>query len=186
MLKKLSFVLAFVVECIPMNQGQAQVFVGTFPSASSVVVASLGDLGTSFGYFGDASRGDMVGETFAGTGLSAVSQLDLMFNVSENVLSPGAHVDWEVRLNGTPVGTWTWSDIDGTGPVSLSYSFAPIVGGGTYTIGMHVTNVVPPWEGSIALAKGGTLTLYGLRQPQPVVPEPGAAGDANLRRIGGD
>lgn len=134
--------------------------------------AAGGDVLASFPP-GTTFRGDKVEETFVGTGLVSVNQLDLLFDVSQNFLNSGAQVDWEVRLNGTPVGTWTWHDTDGTGPVNLSYLFAPIFGGGTYTVGMHVTNEVPLGFGSIALAKGGTLTLIGQRQPG-VVPEPGA------------
>lgn len=173
MFKKATLILALVAVCITANRAQAQVFVGTFPSDSSTVVASIGHFGGQIGYFWSASRGDKVEETFVGTGLVSVNQLDLLFDVSQNVLNSGAQVDWEVRLNGTPVGTWTWHDTDGTGPVNLSYLFAPIFGGGTYTVGMHVTNEVPPGLGSIVLAKGGTLRLIQERQPQPVVPEPG-------------
>lgn len=174
MFKKANLVLALAAVCITANRAQAQVFVGTFPSDSSTVVASVGDLGGGkIGYFWSVARGDKVEETFAGTGLNSVSQLDLLFNVSLNVLASGAQVDWEVRLNGTPVGTWVWHGGDGTGPVNLSYLFAPIFGGGTYTVGMHVTNEVALGAGSIALAKGGTLTLFEQRQPS-VVPEPGA------------
>jgi hypothetical protein len=53
----------------------------------------------------------------------------------------------------------------GTGQLNQSYNFPSIVGGGTYTIAMDVSNEVPVGDGSIAVGFG-TMTLTG------AVPEP--------------
>lgn len=149
-------------------KAHAQTFTGTFPSAGSSVVGSLGHFSGKVGYFWSVSRGDMVSELFSGTGLYSVTGLDLDFTITDNVLNPASQmVNWDVRVNGTTVGTWSWAATDGTGPVSLSYTFAPIVGNGTYDIGMFVTNEVPSGHGSIAIAEGGTATLHGSAVPEP-------------------
>lgn len=148
----------------------SQTFTDTFPSDSSTVVASVGGLDAgSIGYFWSVSRGDMVEQTFVGTGLASVIQLDLNFMVTENLLADGWSVDWEVRVNGNAVGNFTVADTDGTGMRNESFSFAAIAGAGTYTVGMHVTNEVAGGAGSIALGKNGdnSMTLH-----ETVVPEP--------------
>ncbi len=169
MKRTLVFVIAVALMGIALSGGvSAASWTGEFPSASSTVVASVGHLGGGgMGYFWSVSRGDMVGETFTGTGLAYVDGLDLIFEVTENVLYPGWAVDWDVKVNGTPVGGWSWADADGTGTVNLSFAFAPIADGGTFTIEMIVVNEVPDGDGSIALGYGGRATLRG-----GVVPEP--------------
>jgi hypothetical protein len=170
MIKRVAMVAVLAAAIAMAHRAQAQTFSATFPSPLSTVVASVGSLGGGeYGYFWSVARGDKVEETFVGTGLALVVQLDLDFDVSQNVLNSGAHVDWDVRVNGISVGGWSWHDGDGTGPVSLSYLLAPIVGAGNYTVGMFVTNEVAPGQGSIALREG-RLKLTG---HSGVVPEPG-------------
>jgi len=159
-----------LVAIATVQGAMAQTFTDTFPSDGSTVVASVGALdANSIGYFWSVARGDKVEETFAGTGLASVIQLDLSFEVTENVLADGWSVDWEVRVNGTAVGNFSVADTDGTGWRNESFSFAAINGAGTYTIGMHVTNEVAGGAGSIALGKNGdnSMTLH-----ETVVPEP--------------
>jgi hypothetical protein len=144
----------------------------TFPSAGSTVVGSVGFLdGDEIGYFWTATRGDGVSETFAGTGLASVTGLDLDFEVTRNVLDVGAFTSWGVFINGISVGGWSWTGLDGIGPVSLSYLFPSILGGGVggddYTIEMAVLNVVAAGAGSIALGYPGEATLTGSPVPEP-------------------
>ncbi len=149
----------------------ALLYTNNFPSADSTVIASAGVINADeLGYFWSVSRGDSVTETFSGTGLEYVNQLDLEFDVTFNNLRSGAFVDWDVLVEGTKVGDWSWDVGDGTGPVDLSYSFANIFGSGTYEIAMVVTNNVPDGKGSIALGYPGDMTLSG-GTAQPV-PEP--------------
>ena len=141
-------------------------FTAPFPSAGSTVIASVGDLGTSYGYFWSAGRGDMVEETWGSTGILATVGLDLNLFVTENVLSSGNTVDWDGRVNGTSVGSFSVGS-GFLGALNQSYNFAPIVGAGTYTVGIHVTNEVTPGGGSIALDHTeSTMTLVD------AVPEP--------------
>ena len=116
----------------------------SFPSASSSVIASVGQIrANEFGYFWSVSRGDSVSQAFVGTGLTSVDQLDLDFDITQNVLSVGESTNWDVLLNNVVVGNWTWSDTSGTGNLPLSFNFPSIVGNGSYTIAMIVTNEVP-------------------------------------------
>jgi hypothetical protein len=149
--------------------GQAYGFTATFPSNSSTVVGSVGSLNANeIGYFWSASRGDKVEQTF-NAGYASVVGLTLDFDVTQNVLSGGAFVNWDVRVNGTSVGSWMRTDAQGTGHVSLSFSFAAIAGvAGNYTVGMHVTNEVASGFGSIALSKERQSDVMSLRP----VPEP--------------
>jgi hypothetical protein len=167
-------VLALGLVLFPAN---VFAFTASFPSSTSSVVASIG-FGPSdgvlnsneIGYFFSVSHGDSVSQNFTGTGLSAVNGIDLNFNVTRNLLTSGNEVDWDVLINGTKVGSWSWNNTDGTGTVNLSYFFPDIVGNGTYTLAMDVTNEVPSAGGSIALGFPGTMTLSS-----NAVPIPGAA-----------
>ena len=145
----------------------ATTYTDAFPSSTSTVVSSIGAISaTEFGYFWSVSRGDSITETFAGTGLPSVNQLDLAFPITQNFLNGGAQVNWQVSVNGTPVGNWIWKDTDGTGPFTSSYTFPDIAGAGTYTIGMLVQNEVASGLGSIAIGHGDmTLTGGGTAVP---------------------
>lgn len=141
-------------------------FSAPYPSSSSSVIASVGDLGSSYGYFWSASRGDMVSESWTGTGEMVVNALDLHLNVPENVLNSGATVEWDVLVNSTLVGSF--SVIEGYfGDLDLTFNFSPIAGLGDYTVTMEVTNDVPGGFGSHTLDHtDSSMTLY------TAVPEP--------------
>lgn len=156
-----------LVAVATVNGALAQTFSATYPSDSSSVVASVGELSpTSIGYFWSAVLGHEVEETFVGTGLGSVVQLDLELEVTENVLATGQQVDWDVRVNGTSVGSFTILDTD-LGAFSESFTFAAIAGAGTYTVGMHVSNTVGNGLGSVALGKNGnnSMTLHAVPEP---------------------
>lgn len=153
-----------------------------FPSSSSTTSGIAGFLdGFTIGYFWSASRGDGVSQTYDNTFLDSVDRLDLNLLVNINALQSGATVDWDVFLNGALVGSWSWGEGDGTGPAQFSFNFAPIVGSGSYTIEMLVTNDVPIGGGSIALAYPTTATLF---PSTPVVPEPTSIVLAGLGVLG--
>ncbi len=137
-----------------------------FPSPTSTVIDSGVNGSGVYCCFWEASRGDSITQTYTGTGLGSITGLDLSFTVPENFLNSGGVVDWNVLVNGITVGSWMWTQADGTGPVNLAYNFAGIAGMGTYTIEMAVTNNVPPGEGSIAIGESGMATLVS-GTPEP-------------------
>ncbi|MHC4500619.1 MAG: LamG domain-containing protein, partial [Planctomycetota bacterium] len=139
-----------------------------FPSASSIVVASVGFIdATKIGYFWSVARGDSVTESFT-TSEPSVQQAIFDFVVPTNTLSIGYFVDWNVFINGVLIGNFTV--VNGqTGPVHLDFSFAPITGP-NYTIRFEVTNEVPFMSGSHTLGyagiHAGTVQLLGAaREP---------------------
>ena len=139
----------------------------TYPSLSSTVIDSGVNTSSEFCCFWDAARGDSITQTYTGTGLASVTGLDLSFTIPANFLNSGGVVDWNVLVTGTAVGSWNWTEGDGTGPVNRAFNFAGIAGAGTYTLEMAVTNNVPPGEGSIGIGTTGTATLVSGNSPEP-------------------
>jgi len=125
-----------------------------FPSSSSTVVGSVGFIdSTQVGYFWSAARGDKVSQTF--TGPSEISRAILNVDVVANFLNSGNQVDWNLQINGTPVGSFAVHE-GVTGAVTLDVSFPPIAGP-SYNVTIRVTNQVPGGGGSISLAYAGSL-----------------------------
>lgn len=165
--------LTFAVILLNVSAAQALplTYTDTFPSNSSTVVGSVGFIGsTQIGYFWSAARGDSVSQTFTGTGLNSVNHLDLGLEIPYNSLQET--INWDVLINGTTVGNWSWAPGDGTGALNLSYDFGSIVGNGDYTLAMNVTNEISPGAGSITLGLGTEFTLSS--GATTAVPEPGA------------
>ena len=155
--------------CLPFAEFSFADVMVTFPSLTSTVIDSGGNTGAQYCCFWESSRGDSITQTYTGTGLNSVIGLDLSFMVSFNVLAPGNAVDWSVLLNGIQVGTFSWTAAEGTGIDNLAFAFAPISGGGTYSIAMDVTNIVPSGDGSIGIATTGTATLTAVPEPNTAV-----------------
>ncbi|WP_232411046.1 PEP-CTERM sorting domain-containing protein [Methylophilus sp. 5] len=168
-----SMVGAALSACMLAGTGMAQAatYNFNFPSYSSNVVSSVGALSaTDIGYFWSVSHGDQVSETFSGSGLFGATSLDLELNITQNVLSQGASVDWDVLVNGVDVGDWTWTSTSGTGMTYLSYTFAAI-SGEFNSLALIVKNEVPAGLGSIALGLNTEATVSN-----SVVPEPDTLG----------
>lgn len=121
-----------------------------FPSDDSDVVASVGYIDASqVGYFWSVARGDSVIETFT-TDFLSVDRAILDLEVITNVLAPTAFTNWDVIINGTPVGNF--NVLDGyTGTVHVDVSFPPLAGP-EYVVELRVTNEVASGAGSITLA----------------------------------
>jgi hypothetical protein len=113
------------------------------------------------GYFFSASNSHSVTQTFQGTGLQSADRVDLSFGIPENLLSGDNTINWNVFINNTQVGTWSWGSANGEGQANLSFSFGDIIGEGNYIIAMQVASDVAPGGGSIALGLNGLMTLYG-------------------------
>jgi hypothetical protein len=125
----------------------------TFPSAGSTVVGSVGFIDDDeIGWFWSIARGDTVSETLSSS-LPAVRGAILDLEVVRNLLNSGAYVDWDVKINGVIVDSFT-VDEGFTGPIHRETSFAPIAGP-DYLVELVVTNEVAPGDGSHTLAYAG-------------------------------
>ena len=145
---------------------QASSYSFNFPTASSSVVSSFGLLSpTEIGYFWSVSRGDMVSQAYAASGVFGTTSLELDLNVTRNVLSTGNSVQWDVLVNGTDVGDWAWSSANGTGLTHLSLSFAAVTGEFS-TLALVVKNEVPSGDGSIALGLDTRGTVAAIPEPE--------------------
>lgn len=144
-------------------------FLAPFAAPGATVVSSIGDLGNgTYGYFWSVGRGDLVEQSY-NTGLDDVWSLALYLTVPVNVLNSGAFVDWDVRVNGTTVGSFTVKQ-GFTGAISKSYTFAPIsaIGVDQYDIGIYVTNEVAPGQGSHTISMSNTfVSMCGEPVPEP-------------------
>lgn len=151
-MKKQFFLIFFVALC--SNVAQGSIITVDFPSASSTTTASAGEF-----FF---NSGHSVNETFVGTGITAATQLDLGLDLSTNILTDGAFVNFNVLLNSLLVGALSFNEGDSLGLYDFSFLFAPIVGNGTYNISLDVTNTVPSGDGSVSFSTfNNTATIIG-------------------------
>jgi hypothetical protein len=125
-----------------------------FPSSSSTVVGSVGFINsTECGYFWSVSRGDSVTQTFTG-GPATISKARLRGTVVTANLVNGAHVDWELSINGVVIARFRIQQ-GFTGTFTVMKAFGTITGP-DYTVKIRVINEVPVGDGSITLAYAGT------------------------------
>ncbi len=120
------------------------------------------------------TEGDyVISSNFTSTGLSLVTGLSWDFTI-QNYL--GVDETINVLLNNTMVGDFTITQCGECGnyqQITGSLNFAGIgPSDGGYTLEMELANTVPPGDGSIAFADGGTFTLIGNQGGS--VPEPGS------------
>jgi hypothetical protein len=126
--------------------------VSAFPSASSTVVGSTGFIDSDeVGYFWSATRGDSVTESLPGP--SKIKRAILDVEVVQNVLSNGAHADWDVVIDGTVVGSFVVNQ-GFTGAIHVDKKFAKKKNS-PYDVSIRMTNDVASGEGSITLAYAG-------------------------------
>lgn len=155
----------FLCLCVYLLAGNASagVVVVDFPTDSSTSTASAAE------YFYLTSHS--VSETFTGTGLDGISGLDLMLELDHNNLNDGGFVDFDVLVNATTVGSFSFDENDALGFYNFSYSFAEIFGAGEYELTLQVTNDVPSGDGSVGFSEEtSTATLIGdvSEVPEPV------------------
>lgn len=169
-MKKFTVICAIGVIC-SLQAPIALAGLHAFPSGASTVVGSVGFIDADeIGYFWSAARGDLVRESFADP-LASVSRAIFDFAVPVNVLNSGAEVDWNVVINGTPIGDFVIPQ-GFTGPIHLDLTFAPVANvGGSYLVAFEVTNEVPGGQGSHTLAYTGD---YAHSVELGVIPAPGA------------
>ena len=132
-----------------------------FPSGSSSVIDN-GYTSSPYCCFLDPGQG--IYQTYTLPALTAVSQLDISIGIGPNYLWPGSTIFWDVKINGTKVGDWSWGFADGAGTLTRSYTFAPITNSGSFTLDMRVTGI---GGGSIGVARVGSATFTGDAVPEP-------------------
>jgi len=148
--------------------GPVPVAVG-FPTSSATVCNASGYC-RSLGGGGGGSyyrAGDYLQETLVGTGVSSITGLDLSFDMDDHTTTycTVGLLEWDVSVNGTVVGTYSYTGGSQLGRISFneSYSFATIVGSGpnrdNYTIRLQATTTVCPGASSWNWFPGGTATL---------------------------
>ncbi|NVD71619.1 PEP-CTERM sorting domain-containing protein [Duganella sp. BJB1802] len=145
---------------------QASTYSFSFPTSSSTVVASIGSVSpTEIGYFWSMTRGDAVSQSYVGSGVFGTTNLELDLNVTRNVLSSGASVQWDVLVNGQDVGDWNVTQGSGTGINHLSLNFGA-VGGEFNSLALVVKNNVPSGQGSIALGLDTRGSVTAVPEPE--------------------
>ena len=149
---------------------QAQTFTTNFPTASSTGLGavSFNSGSQSFGAF--FRTGDGISAALT-TGLTSVDSLGFTIPIASNSLNSGASVIFDVRLNGTTVGTA--SVLQGaTGALTFASTFSSVNdAGGNYTLAIVETNAVPGGAGSLRLGVPGSVTLSS---SSTAAPEPGS------------
>ena len=105
-----------------------------------------------------------VGDTVYGThdvSLPTVDHVDVVLKISYSSLNAGGHVDLDLRLNGTTVGSFIITQADGTGYVNHSFDFAPMAP--PFELRYYETNLVASGAGSVSLDETGlnSLTFSG-------------------------
>lgn len=159
-----------------LSSANVQAVSVAFPSASSTINASAGT------YFFLSSHS--VSETFTATGLPSLTSLGLHLDLATNSLVNGAHVDFDVLVNGVDVGDISFARTAGTGAFDFLFNFLSIAGlggGDDYNLLLDENNNVPGGEGSISFDQvNSTATLNG----SGTVPEPGTIVLAGLGLLG--
>jgi hypothetical protein len=116
--------------------------------------------------------GANVSQSYAGTGLAAVTGVDLRAPYYRDSIEP---LTLTFSINGTDVGFWTIPAGLSFGTDALSYTFGSIaaLAGESYTIGLRVTTSVCLGCGNVQLNEGTPIefTLTGGAGVDPV-PEP--------------
>jgi hypothetical protein len=140
-----------------VGPSQAASVTVTFPSSNSSWSTAAIGAGTGLPSVFAWTAGDYITETFAGTGLAAVTGLDYSFSVQAFL---SADLGLAVMVNAITVETLTVPGLNGA-PVGFndSVSFTPVAGAGTYTLRIELLNTIPSGFGSIVFSQSGAFTL---------------------------
>jgi len=101
-----------------------------------------------------------VGDTVYGdhdVPLESVDHADVTLKMSYSSLNSGGHVDLNLMIDGTVVGSVVITEADGTGFVYASFDFDPIVP--PFELRWYETNLVDPGAGSIQLDEVGECMI---------------------------
>ena len=141
--------------CVPLLISQSVVFPAT---TSTTRTGTLGAGG--WGWF---QTGDYVQSAFART--ESIRQLSLNFLMSDATsgCAVGTTLTWAVKVNGTQVGTYSWTGGQATGDKTLAptFGFAPMAPvSGTFTLRLEALTTVCSGGGSWNWKAGGTATVF--------------------------
>lgn len=151
---KMKKLFVYLIVCLFAGTANAGLITVNFPSATSISTASGGEF-----FF---STSHSVHEVFTGTGINAVSSLDLALDLDNNSLNSGGFINFDVFLNSIAVGSFSFIESDALGIYNFNFSFAEIVGSGTYDIALQVTNNVSLGLGSVGFSEtNSTAQLTG-------------------------
>jgi hypothetical protein len=136
----------------------------TFPDTTSTTggTDSSGTLGVGGTSEYRWHAGDYVDSTFTCSN-ATITQLSVSFQMSDSTDSYcTGTLSWNVMVNGTVVGTYSW--FGGLGPgtqtITQAYTFAPIAAtAGSYTIEYIATSTVCPGGGNWDWIPGGSATM---------------------------
>jgi hypothetical protein len=134
----------------------------SFPTTTSTCAGpdSPGALGSGGGGV-RYQTGDSVSQTYAGATSSTELILDFTMSDETAGCSAGVTLDWNVELNGTVVGTYSWVSASASShTVSETYTYAAIAPiSGEFTIELIATSTVCVGGGSWNWNPGGTATI---------------------------
>jgi len=162
-IRRLSLLPSLLALVAVLTPARADTVTLSFPGPSTYWVsqpAASGEAGSGYGTTNPIwHTGSTLTETFTGVGLYSVSSVQFSFSVGSGSLNGGE--TWDIYLNGQLIGSFT---IQGNGggvycycggqyiqgnTYTLTESFAPIVGNGTYTLEFYLAGGVAPGYGSI-------------------------------------
>lgn len=131
----------------------------TFPSATSTTWngTTTGTLSSSSTF---ARKGSYVEETFPKS--TAVSALSVNFTMADYVTCAAMKLDFTVTVNGTMVGTYSWTTGSTTYPnVFQSWTFSPLgpLPSSTVTLRYQLATEIPTGCGSITWGIGGSAKM---------------------------
>ena len=127
-----------------------------YGSASSWFPATGDDVTVGTGTFwwqeGDYAQGTRT------PGLETVTGIQFELMIDQNALNTTGHVDLDLSVNGTVVGSF--AILPGETSRTVAFFFAPI-SGPVYTIRLEATNTVEPGKGSVSiLLDTSAITFY--------------------------
>jgi hypothetical protein len=134
----------------------------SFPTTTSTCAGpdtpgALGSGGGGVRY----QTGDSVSQAYARSTSSVELVLDFTMSDETGGCSAGVTLDWNVELNGTVVGSYSWVSASASShTVSETYTYAAIAPvAGEFTIELIATSTVCPGGGSWNWNPGGTATI---------------------------
>ena len=161
--KSIKFIPIIMGLLLP-TAGHANSFTGSFPSASSDLFGANGAAPPVYLFYHTTG---FVQQTFSGTGLPDVSSLVIDVPFTSADTQP---LGFGFSVNGQTVGSVLLPAGSYTSTINENFSFAPIVGLGTYTLKIFVDQALIDGNGYVAFNTDfpGSFTLSNSASPVPL------------------